>query len=132
MLNVVDIQTALISKLKANTSLPTDIRELGYQGREITYPNVRVGNIFQAPRSNGNCHITTSDVSWIVGTFSEQPSSMEASDIAKLITASLLGHQLKHAAFRTLSIDASGGQPYRWSPQLWRVDIRCMVVAYEI
>jgi len=78
MLDNVDIRKALVSWLKANTTIvatltdPNEIRELDWQGEDYSYPNIRV----TCSVSPTQCNIT--DVDATISCFSEQKSSYQS------------------------------------------------------
>ena len=92
------VQAALISRLKANNTITslivsgtaqdetwhTDIREDQWEGTSFGYPNVRVRLLPSSPLGDKDCHIIKFSVSFLV--FSEEQSSMEADQIAGIIT----------------------------------------------
>ena len=97
------IQSALISKLKANTTITPllasgtyadetwerDIREDQWQGTAFGYPNVRVRLLPSSPIGDKDCSIVKFSVSFLV--FSESGSSLEADQIAGIINNELHG-----------------------------------------
>jgi hypothetical protein len=93
-----EIQTALITKLKATAAIvaelvnagssSTEIREDSWQGTEFEYPNIRVRMISNNPIGElAECSISTFSVSIMV--FSESYSSLESDKIAGIISTSL-------------------------------------------
>ena len=97
------LQSALISKLKANTTITPllasgtyadetwerDIREDQLQGTAFGYPNVRVRLLPSSPIGDKDCSIVKFSVSFLV--FSESGSSLEADQIAGIINNELHG-----------------------------------------
>ena len=87
------IQTALVSKLKADTTVTAElddtdeIREDQWHGTEFSYPNIRVRIISNKPLKNSDCDQLTIGVGFQV--FSEDASSMEADRIAGIIDNAL-------------------------------------------
>jgi len=93
-----EIQTSIITKLKAVTAITdeldaygssaTEIREDNWQGTEFEYPNIRVRMISNYPRGDtADCTACQFSVSIMV--FSESYSSLEADRIAGIISTSL-------------------------------------------
>lgn len=86
MISVSDIQAALVSALKADSTIITtvmladEIRENQWQGKDFVYPNIRVDMLPERPATMSNCEGNYLDVQFRV--FSEQTSSKEANDIA--------------------------------------------------
>ena|SRR5574342_339251 len=92
------VQAALISRLKANNTITslivsgtaqdetwhTDIREDQWEGTVFGYPNIRVRLLPSSPLGDKDCPIIKFSVSFLV--FSEEQSSMEADQIAGIIT----------------------------------------------
>jgi len=95
MISNADIQSAWITKLKANTSITNlvsavEIREDSYKGTDFVYPNIRVklGNL--TPQNpNKNCQVFNSKVSILV--FTEEKSSKQADQIAGVIATQFWG-----------------------------------------
>lgn len=97
------VQAALISRLKANNTITslivsgtaqdetwhTDIREDQWEGTSFGYPNIRVRLLPSSPLGDKDCHIIKFSVSFLV--FSEEQSSMEADQIAGIITNEFQG-----------------------------------------
>lgn len=92
MIDNEQIKTAIISKLKANTTivaaLPTvnEIRETQWQGTDFQYPNLRVRVIDNTPVGRSGCY---QNVSIGIMAFSEQASSKEADQISGIIMREL-------------------------------------------
>lgn len=98
-----ELQTALISRLKANTTITPllasgtyadetwerDIREDQYQSSNFAYPHVRVKLLPSTPLGDKDCPHVKFSVSFLV--FSESGSSLEADKIAGIINNELHG-----------------------------------------
>jgi len=93
-----EIQTAIVTKLKATAAIvaelvnagssATEIREDNWQGTEFEYPNIRVRMISNIPRGDtAECSGTQFSLSIMI--FSESYSSLEADRIAGIISTSL-------------------------------------------
>lgn len=84
-----DIQAAWIAKSKAFTAITSqvpavEIRENQWKGTNFSYPNIRIKLGDLTPNtSNPNCQIFKSPVSFLI--FTEEKSSKQADDIAKVI-----------------------------------------------
>lgn len=111
------IQAALITKLKANTALVafltaasagSEIREAQWQGREFTYPAVRVQVGTQMAGGNGPCYTTTGETPFTIYCYSEQDSSRQADQLAGLVDDALLGLHLSGTGFRTGPVLSDG------------------------
>ena len=90
MLRNDQIQAAIISKLKGNTTIvaelasSAEIKEDQYQGTEFSYPGVRVQLTSNEPLTqDANCPHTRIGLSLLV--FTEDDSSLEADRIAGII-----------------------------------------------
>jgi len=82
------IQAAIIARLKANSSITTEvpateIREDQWAGSNYSYPNIRVKMVRNMPDRIENCNRGTIDV-WIL-VFTEDDSSRNADRIAGII-----------------------------------------------
>lgn len=131
------IQAALLAKLEADaglTAVTTDIREASTQLTEFTYPNVRYKIMSQIPATDGNCHLTLSDVMIELFGFSEQPSSQECQNVLFLAHQVLYGQTLSDATFRTVRFDSDAGPegPVRVSPRVWRARASLFARAYPL
>lgn len=129
-------QASVIARLKATTTLTVvtnDIRESQFQGRDITYPLVRVRIGFQQPREAGECRLTKSVVSFTVSAFSSKDSSEQCAQLIGLIENALFGALLSGTGFRTLRVNARGVlAPYRDTIRTWRSDSHYWVHVYEV
>lgn len=90
-MNNVEIQSALISYLKASTTLTAvvpaaEVRENQWQGTEFTYPNVRVKLVDNRPAET-NCDVSNCMFSILI--FSQLDSSIQAEQIAGIIDVAL-------------------------------------------
>lgn len=97
------IQTAIISRLKANTTITPlivsgtfqdgtwdyDFREDQWQGTTFAYPNIRVKMLPTTPLGDKDCSLVRFSVSLLV--FSESGSSLQADQIAGIINNELHG-----------------------------------------
>jgi len=78
MLDNVDIRSAVVAWLKANTTITAtlndanEIREKDWQGEDFTYPNIRV----TCSSTPNQCEY--SDVTAVISYFSEEKSSKES------------------------------------------------------
>lgn len=106
------IQAAIIAKLKADTALTTwltarstagEIREGQYQGTQFAYPAVRASVGDQAPTGD-TCYTTRGEVTFEVWCYSEQASSQECDQLAKLTADVLLGKRLSGTGFASLAM----------------------------
>lgn len=103
------VQAAIISKLKANTTLTdflggaTAIKELQFQGANFAYPAVRASIGTQQPLGvEESCYETTGEITFSVISFSENDSSRQCDELAGLVYSALKGSQLSGTGFRTL------------------------------
>lgn len=94
MTSVVNIKSALITKIKSFSSVltlltdPLEIRELEWQGTKFNYPNVRVRvSEFQRNTPNSTCSLF--DVVAVIHIFGEDASSMLTDKIADEIFSAL-------------------------------------------
>lgn len=111
------IQAAVIDKLQAdaplvawltNLGVSDEIREAFWQGREFSYPNVRVQVGTQLPGGNGPCYTTTGQTPFTITCYSEADSSRQADQLAGLVEAALLGRHIAGSGFRTGPVLSDG------------------------
>lgn len=133
------IQAALVARLKANTALTTllaagaaEIRESQWQGRDFTYPCVRVEIGPQTPII-GPAPCVWSRVDLSVYSFSEQDSSLQAEQIASAIKNSLDRKHFSAIGFRFFycHVTALNGAR-RTSEKVWRSEVVCQSDLYTI
>lgn len=106
MIGILDVQQALITTINAIGGSVPSAAEFRYQGETYTYPCVRVRVNDMAPEyRNGNCIKMGIDFEVIV--FSELPSSLQASTIAKLIQNAV--------AYHVMTIGGNSSSPVRVS-----------------
>lgn len=123
-----DIQAAIITRLKANTALvallttQAEIREAQWQGNEFVYPCVRVRVGPQTPPGNIQCAISRCRI--VIQCFSENASSIEASDISYAVLDALHGHTFtsEDVKFTMVKI-TSLGEPIRRDERTWVVSL---------
>ena len=131
------IQAAVIAKLRASAALlavTADIRELGYQGTDFTYPNVRLQ--IQAQEADLDC-ATLSLVTFSLYAYSDLPSSKECSSLVDMARRVLNNHMLidiaqveRFMGLRMRSLTMSS--PYRATSKVWRADVHFSVRVSEI
>lgn len=99
MLRNDQIQAAIVAYIKALSIITAElkdgadeIREDNWQGREFTYPNIRVRLISNEP-ADPECNLHSVTLSFLV--FSEDPSSQEADRIAGIINNTLHGRSFQ-------------------------------------
>ena len=119
------IQAALISLAKADSDIvaevtSTEIREDQWQGREFSYPNIRLHMISNQPTEK-ECNAWKFELSWRV--FSEEASSYEADRIAGIINNALHDKQFTsnsiHFGLWTTNIVPA----VRISEKTWRTEV---------
>ena len=95
MLRNDQVQAGIVAYIKAQSDITSllkdgvdEVREDNWQGREFTYPNIRVRLIDNQP-SEPECNLHSVILSFLV--FSEDPSSQEADRIAGIINNTLHG-----------------------------------------
>jgi len=118
-----EIQTELITYLKANTSITgalkkaDEIREDGWKGTEFTYPNIRIRMILNEPLPGTECYQRIS-VSFMA--FSEDASSLESDQIAGIIGNELHSHPFS-ANNLTITLRVQNLVPAIWHGEhIWR------------
>lgn len=130
MISNATIQKALIAKLKANSALTTllggdtEVREQQWQGRDFTYPAIRVNLIQQLPM------FSMDPCSWFSLTFSvyslsEDRSSYEADALASAVNDALheKGWSEESDGFRFHKIRSIGlNSAVRMSERVWRAE----------
>ena len=108
------IQAAIVSKLKANSTLVAyltqfqaqdEIREAQYQARQFLYPNVRVELGTQIEEGNPPCFST---IPFTVYSYSEKDSSREANQLAGYVNDALLRSSVSGSGWHTGIIIADG------------------------
>lgn len=135
-------QEALITRLKDNTRAEiaalhaalasgSEIRENQFQGREFSYPAIRIHINYNNPLDGTPCRedgrIYFSIVSW-----SEDTSSKEADDIAGLVADALDEAIIDEILFRTGNISrGSLNAAIRIVPRLWRAETFFRTTVYE-
>jgi len=103
MISLNIIQEELIDLLKADATLVasvgTEIRENQWQGKEFSYPNVRLRLGRQAPTSRGTCYTSHGSVPFDVLVASKEASSQEADRISGEVVEALLTHQINNGTY---------------------------------
>jgi hypothetical protein len=131
MISNVELQKAVIAKLKANADLVNwltarsandEIRETSWQGTVFTYPAVRADVGTQVPGEiTSKCYLTTGEIPFTVLSFSESDSSQQADELASLVNIALVGTRLSGTGFGSLSIQSDGlTHAVRTGERLWR------------
>lgn len=109
MISNVDIQSAWIAKLKANTAVTSlvssvEVREDSWKGTDFVYPNIRVRLTLLSPQiPNNNCRIFKSDVT--IMCFSEQKSSKLADQIAGVVAEQFWGHPFSSSGVKFTAVN---------------------------
>lgn len=97
MIRVDEIRTALISALKANTTIMAqlsdadEVRQHDWKGTEFSYPNIRVRIIDANPDPNPDC---SQEITGSIYIYSEEASSLQADTIAGIIADEYHGKSL--------------------------------------
>lgn len=126
MLRNDQIQAALVAYLKANTTVTAEvpaveIREDQWQGRDFTYPNIRVRLISNTPLYAGDCNLHRVSLGILV--FTEDASSLNADRIAGIIHSVLHDHHFNTSNI-TFSLRTTNLVPaLRSNIQEWRSEI---------
>ncbi len=121
------IQTALITRLKANAALvaritAAEVRENQWQGTNFDYPCVRVSVTLQTPLMEWE-QCSWSRVTFSVFSMSELDSSKEADEIAGLVNAALHKVSFAGTGFKFLKIRSMGlASATRMSERIWRAE----------
>jgi len=127
-----EIQAAIVVYLKSNSTITgtvsaEEIREDQYQGREFSYPNVRVRLISNTPIGSDDCELSRVNLSIMV--FTEDASSLNADRIAGIINSVLHGRSFASNGiafyFRTTNLIPA----IRSNIQEWRSEILINVIA---
>lgn len=115
MISNSQIQTAWITKLKANTNITvlvssTEIREDLWKGTDFVYPNIRVklGDLVPTSR-NTDCQTYRSPVS--IQVYIEQKSSKQADNIAGTIATEFVGSSFTSGGVRVYGITLESLSP---------------------
>ena len=120
------IQAALLAYMQSKTDITSelgsssDIKETQWQGRDFDYPAVRIRIISNTPVENSGCR---HDVNIGIQVFSEQASSLEASQIAGIIGNTLHRKQFSSDSlnFALWVTDTPGA--VRSDIQTWRSEV---------
>lgn len=99
MKTLVDIQSAIIQWMKANTNITSmipntkgiEIRELEWQGDDFLFPNIRV-HVSKVEPEMSNCDKYTFAMTVLVS--SEKDSSLECNNIASVVLHQLHGKSI--------------------------------------
>lgn len=136
MVSVEILQAAIMARLKAYASLTlltSDLRELGYQGTDFTYPNVRLA--IQNQVADRECD-TLSVVTFSLFAYSDASSSKMCSTVINAARLSLNQRKLtdvdtpeRFVGLRM--IQASMRAPQRVSTKVWRADVHFTVKVSE-
>lgn len=121
-----DIQSAIVTKLKAATTVTalvtaTEIREDQWQGTDFSYPNIRVRMIRNSPFESENCSIT--DFSVGIQVHSEDASSYEADRIAGIISSVLHGHPWSTSTLNLTLRTTNLVPAIRSDSRTWRAEV---------
>jgi hypothetical protein len=137
VVSIEDVQEALVTALKADAPLVVvvgdEIRESQWQGVDFTYPMVRVSMGSMVPWHPGTCANRLIRSKFSTLTFSENSSSLEANQIAKLVMTALHLESLNGTGWESGRIRLSpGGQSaaVRVSERVWRTETRYEVNIY--
>lgn len=130
------VADAIIAKLKADTALvawltarssPDEIRENQWQGRDFTYPAVRVDLGDQIEVGNGPCF---SEMPFTVFGFAEGDSSRDANILAGLISVALVRTRISGTGYTgglvandTMTAAARTGERVWRAPGLYRMKL---------
>lgn len=137
MIGINDIQAAVIAKLKADAlvvakvSSSAEIREDQWQGILHSYPAIRVavGSITELQIQN-NCDIWRIDFSVIV--FSEEASSYECNEIAKVVAESLHKKSFTYATIVFTTIYCTSiNSAERRDEKTWVTSVQFTAMIYE-
>jgi hypothetical protein len=126
MLRNDQIQAALVAYLKANTTITAEvsadeIREDQWQGRDFTYPNIRVRLISNTPLYSGDCNLHR--ITLGIQVFTEDASSLNCDKIAGIINSILHDHHFNTSNI-TFSLRTTNLVPaLRSNIQEWRSEV---------
>ena len=131
MLRNDEVQAAIVAYIKAQSDITNElvtaqnsngadeVREDNWQGREFTYPNIRVRLITNEP-ADPECNLHSVTLSFLV--FSEDPSSQEADRIAGIINNTLHGRSFQSNNI-SFSMRTTGLVPaIRSDERTWRAE----------
>ena len=121
------IQTGIVSYLKTQSTITselttsTEIREDQWQGRDFTYPNIRVRLISNTPLYAGDCNLHRVSLGILV--FTEDASSLNSDRIAGIIHSVLHDHHFNTSNI-TFSLRTTNLVPaLRSNIQEWRSEV---------
>lgn len=136
MISTVELQEQIITTLKAHAPIVLvvgeEIREEQWQGKEFTYPCVRVGMVNNIPLGD-TCHHSHSTMGFRILCFSESPSSQQCDAMVGLIMEALLGEQFIHIDFTTgeIRLGRQGQIPAKRTPQrVWQSEVHFAINIY--
>lgn len=128
MISVSDIQAAFVTSLKADNTIVSsvmpanEVKENQWQGKDFTYPNIRIDMLPERPASQTNCDGNYVDVQFRV--FSENPSSKEANDIAVKIANKYHSKSQTIGTLRFTMICTSLVPANRVDSKTWEAQVR--------
>jgi len=136
MINNAMIQTAWVSKLKANTNVTArvpaqEIREEKWKGTGFNYPNIRVKlGILTPTLPNNTCNIFKSEVT--IRIYEEQKSSKTADEIAGIVATEFWQHPFTAGGVKFTAINLVSVMPAdvpEWDTDSWvaEVNFSCLV-----
>lgn len=137
-------QEALISRLKDNTRAEiaalhaalagadsSEVRENQFQGTEFSYPAIRVHINYNNPLDGTPCR-EDGRFYFSITSWSEDPSSKEADDIAGLVAEALDETIIDETDFRTGNISRENlNSAIRIGARLWRGEAFFRTTAYQ-
>ena len=127
MLGVDDIRSALISYMKANSTITTalgstvEIRERQWQGTEFVYPCIRVSIGSAVPQMAGECDVFDCNVSITV--FSELAQSSQADNITGIINTVLHRRSFSYGGVRFMVWTSRLIEAVREDTRTWRSEL---------
>lgn len=128
MTNLQDVQAALITKLKAATTVttllkdPKEIREIEWVGSVYTFPNIRV-RVMSFQRKDSDCNIFNVTASILI--FGEDSSSKLTNTIASAVFDLLDRNSLTSATVKSVTRMSAVqvGADYLSEAGLWQSEV---------
>lgn len=136
MISTIELQEQIVTALEADVPLGLivgiEIREEEWQGKEFSYPCVRVGMATNIPLGD-TCRHNHSTMGFKILCFSEDPSSQQADLLVGLVMDALLGDQFVTINFTTgeIRLGRQGQVPAKRTPQrVWRSEVYFEINCY--
>lgn len=150
MINTNDIQSVIISTLKADTTLTTalggdtEIREDDWPGPDWNFPCVRVAINTTTPISPGKCHLTELFVTFSIFVFTQpslsvttyDASSLQCSNLMDNVVEAIFGQKIESSglfvAMTAVNVTGQNAPVPEFPPGGWRGEVLCEMTVLEV